>query len=272
MSKPFRPPLTTNEVRSHFPTVQIVNQLSAGGQGALFVIDFNGQKAALKLYNDAYLTRAERECIALTNLRSQNVVQLYGWGTVHLRGRDCIYAITEFVEGNSLREIINRRVLDEDEARKLGIGVTKAISDLWSLDKIVHRDLKPENIMIKPDGTAIVLDLGIARHTELTTVTPFGFAPGTPGYMSPEQARGRRGLTFKSDFFALGIVQYESVSQEHPFQFNQGSIGLIVPQPVIGIAPVTNRFSRIVQSLLKRHPLDRPRDCKSLIEELRQNN
>lgn len=262
----FDPPVTLDEVRRVFgDSLTIEDYLPAGGQGALFVVQSADRCAVLKIYHEAYRVRAERECEDLERLDSENIVRLLDSGEIVLRGNGCIYTITEFVEGESLKDRIRRKVLSEEEARRLGIDVATAIDELWQFERLVHRDIKPGNIVVREDGSAVILDLGIAKHTDQTTITQYGFNPGTPGYMSPEQARGRRGLTFKSDSFSLGIVLYESVTRVHPFGWRQDLIGRVQPQPLKQVAGVSDELAGIVHSLLEFDPLDRPRSCEHLI-------
>jgi serine/threonine-protein kinase len=123
--------------------------------------------------------------------------------------------------------------------------------------------------MVKADGTAVLLDLGVAKHSELVTVTTWGVAWGTPGYMSPEQARARRGITFKSDLFSLGLVLYQASSGKHPFAFRQELIGAVKPTRLRDVAQISEHLDRIVHRLLEADPLDRPATCEEVVRELR---
>ncbi len=263
---PFEPPLTVDEVQQVYgDRMDVVEPLAAGGQGALFTVVFHGMKAVLKIYRDAVTVRAERECEALECVQSDNIVKLLEWGKEVVRGSECVFTVTEFIEGETLRARINRAPLTEQEARRLGVDVTAAISELWSHFRIVHRDIKPENIIIKSSGAAVILDLGIARHLQQDTITTWGTWLGTNGYMSPEQARARKSLTFKSDFFSLGIVLYETVAQDHPFGRRQDLVGKTEPESLRRRTGVSEPFSRVVHSMLAVDPLDRPHNCVQLI-------
>lgn len=266
---PFDPPLTVQEVQDAFDSlIGVQSPLTTGGQAALFLADFRGTCAVLKVYKEAHTVRAERECKALEKLQSDHIVRLLDWGTVVLRDSECVYTLTEFIEGETLEERLVSGPMSEDDARRLGIDIAKAIDELWSSDRIVHRDIKPQNIMVRPDGTAVILDLGIARHTNLETYTEWGVWLGTAGYMSPEQARGRKGLTFKSDFFALGIVLHAAMAGTHPFQKDQYLIGQVVPKSLRRLTGASESISRIVESMLSSDPLDRPHSCDYLIAVL----
>src|SRR5207253_10854643 len=81
---------------------------------------------------------------------------------------------------------------------------------------IVHRDLKPSNIMVLPDGTVKLTDFGIAKDLDVTALTSANCTVGTASYMSPEQCKGERDLTFKSDLYSLGVVLYELLVGQKP--------------------------------------------------------
>jgi serine/threonine protein kinase len=269
MSPAFDPVLTLDEVREGFSgRFSITGRVGEGGQGELFLVEDDNASKVLKIYKNSHRVRAERECRALERLNSDNFVDLHEWGTVSIRGEDCIYTVAGFVEGTPLHQVLGERRLDEAEARRMGASIAKGIGELWACDRIVHRDIKPSNIMLRPDGGAVILDLGIAKHHNLVTYTTWGVAWGTPGYMSPEQARGRRGITYKSDLFCLGIVLYEAVAGRHPFSRRQDLIGSTDPTKLNEIAPVSSHFVDIVHRLLNRDPLDRPRTCAEVAEEL----
>ena len=175
----------------------------------LFRIESDHESRVLKVYRSAHFVRAERECNLLTELRSPHLVRLVRWGTAVVRGEECVYTVTEYVNGTPLDQLLRYKVLEEPEVRTLGCSIAAAIDNFWLHARIVHRDIKPGNIMVKPDGAAVLLDLGVAKYSELVTVTTWGVAWGTPGYMSPEQARARRGITFKSDLFSRRILGWQ---------------------------------------------------------------
>lgn len=267
---PFEPPLSVDEVQTVIvSTVRVKEPFATGGQAALFLADYADLLSVLKVYKEAYRVRAERECLALERVQSAQIVRLLGWGTIRLRDSNCVYTLTEFVSGTTLAQRLVSGPMTEEEVRSLGVDIALALKDLWIAGRIVHRDLKPQNIIVRPDGRAVILDLGIARHTNLETYTEWGVWLGTAGYMSPEQARARKSLTFKSDFFALGVVLYEALAGLHPFQKDQTLIGQVQPKPLRRVIGATEAFSTLIDKLLSVDPLDRPRSFDILIAALR---
>ena len=150
------------------------------------------------------------------NLQHPHILPLHDSGEV----AGLVYYVMPFVEGESLRERLNReRQLPIEDAVRIAREVASAL-DYAHRRGVVHRDIKPENILLH-DGQALVADFGIAlaasRTDGSTRLTETGMSLGTPQYMAPEQAMGDRDITAKSDVYALGCVLYEMLVGEAPF-------------------------------------------------------
>lgn len=248
--------LSSSDIQSEFPNLQLGQPLNHGGQGLVFRATFREVDAVLKLYKDGHETRAIRECQALIELDSPQLVRLLDHGNALIKGVSYVYTITEFVDGTSLDEKIKLGKLSEAELRTIGIWVARAIQALWEPNHIVHRDIKPANIIVRDNGEAIVIDLGIARHTDLETITQPNHWIGTLGYMSPEQARGMKQLTFRSDVFALGVTLYEAATGSHPFDRKQDLVGKLRPVSLQRFG-FSGAFSGLIDDMLATDPLDR---------------
>lgn len=153
---------------------------------------------------------------------------------------------------------------------------------LWTHPKrIVHRDLKPQNILIRPDGSPVVIDLGIIREQGSPGVTgtlwPHG--PCTPGYASPEQLLNDKLLiTFKADFFALGVIAYELLAGKNPFRNSPSDhvhdvmdrTHTLDPPTLESLGKAPRTVSDLVTRLMAKQPFLRPRTVTALQQELRQ--
>ena len=182
------------------------------------------KNVAVKLINPELVTspeivrRFQREARAATALSHPNIVAVYDLGQT-VEGT--LYIAMEYVDGPSLRSLIERGG-PLPVARTLTIArqLASALS-LAHRHGIIHRDLKPHNVMLAQtaDGQQIakLVDFGIAKtFEEGTQLTIAGFTPGTPQYMSPEQAEGRV-VDARSDIYSLGIVIYEMLTGQVPF-------------------------------------------------------
>jgi serine/threonine-protein kinase len=124
--------------------------------------------------------------------------------------------VLQFIEGIALDELIRQeRMLDEQEARRIAVGIAQGLAAIHAVDG-VHRDLKPANVRVRPDGTPVILDLGIARAMwETQTLTGTGQYLMTPLYAAPEQLAGGQ-VGPASDVYALGLILYEMLTGSVP--------------------------------------------------------
>lgn len=262
---PFSPPLAAHEVRGAFPgRYSDLTALQAGGQGTVFCgVLANGQptagtKVALKIYfADNVRERTAREITALTAITAASLVRLVGTGHLVIRGVPCVWLETEYIEGESLASLTRRKLLTVAEISWIAVDVATAIDAIWA-HRIVHRDLKPDNIMVTPQGHAVVIDLGIARHTALSPLTTYGKTWGTEGYMSPEQAEARHSVTCHSDVFALGIVVQEAVLGRHPTKGDQDQLMGGGPQTRPLRAGLPAAFADLVDEMVRQRAFLRP--------------
>src|SRR4030095_6481714 len=119
------------------------------------------------------------------------------------------FIATEFVDGKTLRQLINEKPLTLNDTLNVSLQVAEALNGAHAAG-IVHRDIKPENIMIRQDGYVKILDFGLARLSTSGKIKPIseaGVVMGTVKYMSPEQANGTN-VSPPSDIFSLGLVFY----------------------------------------------------------------
>lgn len=159
--------------------------------------------------------RFYQEARAAGGLNHPNIVVIHDVGKIG----EIAFMAMEYLEGQELRALLSRRgALPAAEAVSIAAQVAEGLSFAHARG-VIHRDIKPSNIMIGRDGRAKITDFGIARlcTSEIKTMT--GAIFGSPRYISPEQVSGRR-ADHRSDIFALGVVLYEMLAGEPPFQAN----------------------------------------------------
>jgi serine/threonine protein kinase/Tfp pilus assembly protein PilF len=156
-----------------------------------------------------------REIQIAAQLQHPHIVPLYDSG----QAGDLLYYVMPYVEGESLRQRLEREGrLPSEDALQLGRAIAAAL-DYAHRHGVVHRDIKPENVMLH-EGDAMVTDFGIAKAVTAaaaSTLTQTGATVGTPAYMSPEQAAGAAELDGRSDVYSLGCVVYEMLAGRTPF-------------------------------------------------------
>jgi serine/threonine-protein kinase len=205
----------------------------------------------------------------LSKLNSPHVVRLLEHFPATV-GTERVHIVAyEFHSGGDLTPHLEPGAppLPESELVAIGIQVGMGIITLWA-SRIVHRDIKPANIVRATDGRYVLVDVGLARHLDLSDITAAGGTPGTRGFRSPEQARGRRSLTLHSDVFSLGVTLYCLATKQHPFM----NADPVVPIP-LNTGPLTARslspgLIRLIQQMLDYTPAKRPSDPEARFSAL----
>ncbi len=241
-------------------------QLSLNAPVAVKLID-----AAIAGHPDA-LQRFAREARALAELRSAHIVQTLDFGT----HAGVPFIVMELLEGETLTARLRRLgKLTPYETALLLQQVGRAVGKAHALG-IVHRDLKPDNLFISGEAGAEivkVLDFGVAktRDAQLDGLTATGALLGTPYYMSPEQAEGRRGVDRKSDLWALGVIAFECLLGRRPFQgqtFSEVLVGICSREPPLpsSLGPVPAGFDTWFARACARAPESRFGDVRESID------
>jgi Tol biopolymer transport system component len=269
-------------------TYDVVGLLGAGGMGEVYLATDTTLRrpVALKLLPASVsreagsLRRFEVEARAAAKLSHPNVCMVYELGATD-DGRHFI--AMEYVEGRTLRARLKEGALALDEALDVARQVARALAAAHEAG-VVHRDVKPENVMLRPDGYVKVLDFGLAKLTEaaapLEVRAPDGAsetatrgAVGTLGYMSPEQATGRR-VDARSDVFSFGAVLYELLTGERAFVGASAAetVYATVHEAPAGLArlegAVTEGVAEVVRRCLEKAPERRYANGGELAEAL----
>jgi eukaryotic-like serine/threonine-protein kinase len=251
---------------------KITQHLASGGMGEVYVaLDTRSErKAVLKLLPARFtsdpdrINRFQQEARALVALNHPNILTTYEIGE-----EDSTYYIaSELVEGETLRQRLDRPRLELKEAVDVAIQVASALASAHEAG-VVHRDIKPENIMLRRDGYVKVLDFGIAKLAEEETPLPLdpeaaiglaatnvGAILGTVRYMSPEQAQGDE-VDHRTDIWSLGVVLYELVARHPPFagetaQETTQAILTLNPPPIDHKNKVGRDLQEIVNNALQK--------------------
>jgi hypothetical protein len=219
--------------------------------------------------------RFSRECRALARIDHPGVVTIHDAGADGDPDGGELYLVMQRVDGVSLADFVaEHEGVPWWQAAALGAQIATVLAAVHAIP-VVHRDLKPGNVMLRPDGTAVLLDLGIAAvfDPDLSKLTRTGESLGSPGYMAPEQATsGLAGPS--SDLYALGCVLHE-VLTGHPVFEAPTPYALFVkhaseaPTPVSTLRPdVPPVLERLILDLLEKQPSSRPATAHEVYSRL----
>ena len=268
---------------AHF---EIIGKAGEGGMGTVFKArdKRTGQLVALKILppqlsrDEDFIARFGREARILTTLRHENIVSGLEFGEAPYRGSTLRYFAMEFVEGETLGNIIDRKgATPEKQAVRWVMDVARAL-DYASERGLVHRDVKPDNIFIAGDRKAKLGDFGLARSaSEFTTrITRTGLYVGSAHYSSPEQARGVRDLDITSDIYSLGATFYHMVTGAPPFDGSNGPAVLVkhiseeIPYPTDVNPNVSERISEIIARMMAKSPSERYQSPSEILADLQR--
>ena len=266
---------------SHY---QIIRLLGAGGMGEVYLAQDTklNRQVALKILTSEFETDVERirrfkkEARAVSALNHPNIITIYSIEETEAGS----FIATEFIDGQTLRELIADKPLPWQEAVKIAIQIAGALKTAHSVG-IIHRDLKPANIMFRRDGIVKVLDFGLAKLTgpdsgdlETREHTAPNRLMGTIHYMSPEQALGER-VDLRTDIFSFGVVLYEMLSGVMPFAgpsdaaIYNATINKIQPSLREANEAIPTELDQIVKRAMEKNPEERYQTFSELRADLK---
>ena len=263
---------------------QLTRVVGSGGMATIYAaIDLRlDRQVAVKIMHshlaqdEQFVSRFIREAKAAASLSHPNIVAVLdqGWNQ---GGAPCVFIVMELIEGATLRDyIIEQGALSTERALSIITPVASALAAAHKLG-IVHRDIKPENILVSKEGRIKIADFGLARGALLgnTMTAESSVILGSVSYLSPEQVQ--RGVAdARSDIYSLGIVLFEILTGQKPYQGEdpvQVAIKHVnerVPAPSTLKPGLSIEIDQLVLSATDIDPDKRPRDAVVMLEKLRE--
>lgn len=252
---------------------RIVEILGQGGMASVYrAVDENlGMEVAVKenlFTTDEYARQFRREAVILANLRHPNLPRVTDHFSIEDQGQ---YLVMDYIEGEDLRQRLDRLgPLPDEEVIILGAAVCDALAYMHSLNPpVLHRDLKPGNVKITPQGRIFLVDFGLAKVVQNTSlVTTTGARAMTPGYSPPEQY-GTAHTDSRTDIYSLGATLYSALTDSLPED------GLARAMEQADLTPirkrnqqVSRRLAAVIERSLEVKPDDRYQDAEGFKQDL----
>lgn len=263
----------------------VIKTLGSGNFGTTYLVSKDNDNFALKLIRSKILDnntydsrRIEREIRVLKEVQGEHVAKYVDHGVFADGDEDYTYIVMEYAHGINLEDFLQKKeCLKPSDAAKLAFNIFKAIEEVHNSD-VIHRDLKPGNIILSDDNNfeIRIIDFGISKLIDASTLTTTGQGMGTFAYMPPEQLTSARDIDYRADYYSIGVMMYEFLSGEKPFTMSNqleamNKIMNEKPTPVINKKKnIPIRFSDLIETLLQKNPYQRNVSINEILNVLNE--
>lgn len=252
--------------------------LGKGSFASVYKAEKDGKFYAIKIFQTEYVKPEykkllDREIDALKKITHPNIVKFYSSGTFVENRFEYFYIIMDLVEGKSLSEYVGS--ISEEQALKFIKSVLKTLDSVHK-QGVIHRDLKPENIKINNQDNPIILDFGLSKLIDYSSIIQTGERVGTFTFMPPEQVTDSKHVDNRADYFAVGMSLYQLLTGKLPYDATNlpaliDQIKNQYPRPPSELnSSITNRTENIILKLLEKQPYKRYQTVEEILNALKE--
>lgn len=263
---------------------KFIDFLGEGGFGSVYKVEKEGQNFAIKIFREAYVlnefrkgedNRITREIAVMQKVHHPFLVKYVEHFFEEVLNVSQIFLVMEYITGETLRKKIEKSTVMNAES--IFLQILEGLRALHN-ENIIHRDLKPENIIFQTNGEIKILDYGLAKLIDFTSITSTGNILGTFAYMSPEQITDSKHIDFRSDLYSAGIIFYEMLTGHLPYN------AILLPELIDKIKnekptpprrwnrSISNNHENIILKLLEKELYKRYSNIDEILLELSSNN
>jgi len=266
-------------VGRHIDDYKLIEFKGKGTFGSVYKCENNGKVYAMKIFSADFVfneflkggdNRITREISALKMVNSAQVVKYIDDGSFIDNDWKYYYVVMDYVEGEDLESVLKRQIFSIDDAINIFSSILIGISDIHKA-KLIHRDLKPANIYLLENRSVKILDFGLSKLIDFTSITNTGDQLGTPLYMAPEQISDSKNIDYRSDYYVLGVILFKLLTNQTPYGNVTSREELyykIKVEPPLSVRiympTIENTIDNLITALLQKENYKRPNTIQDI--------
>jgi serine/threonine protein kinase len=268
--------LLLDELKKKYPTMNVLRTYPASGQKLVYLVNIDDYGQVMLKIIKKMDERIKREIDIVNQNDIPGVPRIMELSSFRYNDEEQFYLLEEYIDGENLTNVLRRGPIPLPDSIKLLESLLVVVTRLESLG-IVHRDIKPDNIICAIGGSYHLIDFGIARNLNLTslTLTAVEMGPHTPGYGAPELFQyNKANINSKADLFSIGVVAYEAVFGKHPFITGSEAdlneiwyrTATVVPKNHLIPGDTDSQLIGFIMTLMQKQVSKRPPDAKKALD------
>lgn len=265
-----------DELTKTYPSLRIIKAYPESGQKWVYLVDLDTYGVVMLKIIKKMDERIRREIDIVNQNDIPGVPKIQEISSFDYNGEKHYYLFEEYIDGETLTDVLRRGSLSLPKSLKLFESLLIIVAKLESIG-IVHRDIKPDNIICAKDESYHLIDFGIARNLNLTslTLTEAAVGPHTPGYGAPELFQyDKAKINSKADLFSVGVVVYQAIFGRHPFITGKEAdlneiwyrTATVMPKDDLIPGDTDSQLFGLIQTLMQKQVSKRPPSAKKALE------